>query len=314
MIGVSGPALARSCHEAGVLPFLASGHLLEGNTLADELAAVSDLRVGIGFIGHSALERHWDRFVRVLEQHRPPVVQFFAPSVVRRDGVSNIQLAKEYGALTMAQVGSVAEAEEALNENVDALIAQGSEAGGHGLRIELGNATLPLAQALLETSGDTPVLAAGGIVDGRGVAAALSLGCDGVVLGTRLWATTESEGPLAYKERIVQATSPDDTCRTTVFDHLLNQDSSVPWPAPYDSLGTLRNETTRRFDSHVDLTAAMKTDPSVLEGFRQAVRDRNPDVAPVLSGQGAGRIDKIEPATEVLLRIEREYKSILMGK
>ena len=95
---------------------------------------------------------------------------------------------------------------------------------------------------------DIVVLAAGGIVDGRGLAAALSLGCDGAVLGTRLWASQEAMGDEsgAKRDALVKADC-DDVMRTKVFDILQDVGSSNPWPQPFDSVGALKNETTAKW-------------------------------------------------------------------
>ena len=99
----------------------------------------------------------------------------------------------------------------------DIIVAQGTEAGGHGG----GRSTLPLVPAVVDmiarSGRDVPVVAAGGIADGRGLAAALMLGADGVLMGTRFYVASEALASSAAKARIVAA-SGDDTVRTTVFD------------------------------------------------------------------------------------------------
>jgi nitronate monooxygenase len=247
MAGASGGRLAAETCRTGALGFIAAGHLSDVSQLDAEIAlfrqtAPADAPLCIGFIGYSALQDSagWARYKSVLEQHKPQVVQFFAPAIVYSSSgeprVSNVSLAQEYSAKVVAQVGSVQQGIEALDAGVDCLVAQGSEAGGHGLRRELGNGTLALAARLVSVAAKShphvPVLAAGGIVDGRGVAAVLALGCDGAVLGTRLWASQEAMGPDLFKERLVAAASCDDVIRSTVFDHIQNAYHATPWPEP----------------------------------------------------------------------------------
>ena len=108
---------------------------------------------------------------------------------------------------------SVDEAKRAADAGVDAITAQGTEAGGHTGRMS----TLPLVPAVVDAVAPLPVLAAGGIADGRGVAAALVLGADGVWIGTRFLATDECGVPDDYKARVLAA-SGGDTVLTEVFD------------------------------------------------------------------------------------------------
>ena len=103
-------------------------------------------------------------------------------------------------------------------------IAQGAEGGGHGI----SRSTFPFVPAVVDVAPNIPVVAAGGIGDGRGLAAALMLGADGVLVGTRFYASREAAGPLAAKDRIVAGTG-DRTIRSILFDIARRN----VWPAPY---------------------------------------------------------------------------------
>ena len=283
----------------------------------------------LGFIGHSAFgsEQGWRRVQHILETHRPDVVQFFAPAVGSKpdswvddhsfpDTIgNNIELAQSYSAKVLAQVGSFAQAEAAQQAGVDGLMVQGNEAGGHGLRRELGNGTLPLARSVVQLAErwDVPVLAGGGIVDGAGVAPVLALGCDGAVLGTRLWASHEGLGKEQYKQRLVETVSCDQVVRTTVFDQIQNAYSQTPWPQPFDSLGALRNQTSDEWDGRSQELGNVLQDESphgkpnaFLNAYRQASKDQDADIGAVLAGQGVGLIHGIEPAHDIVCRINRE--------
>lgn len=260
MAGVSGGLLASRVCRAGGLGFIAAGHFRDLPALETEIAiffqdgrrqlqgglvdVASDHNVrtvkgvdaainklSIGFIGHSSLstEEGWENYEYILRKYQPLAVQFFAPSIVHRPSRgTNVTLAKKYGTKFIAQVGSIREAKEAMQHDIDAIICQGSEAGGHGLRRNLGNSTMALTSQvyrMIRESGKhksdektvIPVLAAGGIVSGKHLASALCL-CDGAVLGTRFWASEESLGNTALQQTLVRSNSCDDVVRTTVFD------------------------------------------------------------------------------------------------
>ena len=138
------------------------------------------------------------------------------------------------GSLLMMQIGSVEEALHAAECGVDIIIAQGWEAGGH-VRGEV--ATLPLVSSVVDALGSLPVLAAGGICDGRGLAAVLCLGAAGAWVGTRFLASEEASTAPEYVEQVLKAQATD-TVHTTIFDRT--------WPgAPHR---VLRNSTYRAWE------------------------------------------------------------------
>lgn len=160
--------------------------------------------------------------VNVCIEERVPVLSFFwgdpSPYVAR---------AHAAGLKVVDQVGSVQSAQRAARAGVDVIIAQGVEAGGH---IAGQVTTMALVPRVVDAVSPTPVVAAGGIADARGVVAALALGAEGVVLGTRFLATPEANVHPLYQQRVVEA-SEEDTVRTTLFGR--------GWPhAPYRVLRT----------------------------------------------------------------------------
>jgi nitronate monooxygenase len=155
-----------------------------------------------------------------------------------------------------------------------------------------------------------PVLAAGGIVDGHDLVSILGLGADGVVIGTRLWASEEAMGPKAYKEALVETKNCDDVVRTQVFDMICNSYKSTKWPAPYDSSGVLRNLMTAEWDTRLHELEDEIDHPSngtnVAVKLKKAVEGHRPDTAFVYSGQGVGKISSIEPAYDIIHNIQKE--------
>ena len=157
-----------------------------------------------------------------LSHHPPAIMLSFG------DATPFLPKVKRAGTLAICQVQSLAQARAVLIAGADIIVAQGTEAGGHGGR----RSTLPLVPAgvdMIARSGrDVPLVAAGGIGDRRGLAAALMLGADGVLMGTRFYVASEALASSAAKARIVAA-SGDDTVRTSVFDIARGYD----WPPQY---------------------------------------------------------------------------------
>lgn len=324
MAGVSGGLLAAEVTKAGGLGMIAAGHFQDAHELEREIEIFQDqtkeLQEGthsglaIGFIGFSSLgsPAGWRNYVYILQKYQPKAVQFFAPAIIinKESGQSNVEVAHEHGAKFIAQIGSIQAAKEAIQHNVDAIICQGSEAGGHGLRRELGNSTMALASQTsnLTRNKNTPVLAAGGIVTGKHVASLLCV-CDGVSIGTRYWACKESIGNTTIQAKLVENNSCDDVIRTTIFDQIQNElaTQATRWRYPYDSVGVIRNRTTTEWEgkssNELDL-AISNTD--LLERYKLSRKESDSNFVPTLAGEGVGEIDSIEGAYDVTLRLERE--------
>src|SRR5204863_2301353 len=160
---------------------------------------------------------------------RVPVISFFW-----RDPSALVPRAKAGGAIVLHTVGSAADARRAVDCGIDVVVAQGWEAGGH---VRGTVATLPLVPAVVDAVAPAPVVAAGGIADGRGLAAVLALGAAGAWVGTRFLAARESAIHPAYRARILAA-GEGDTFYGTLFDR--------GWPdAPHR---TLRNSTVEAWE------------------------------------------------------------------
>lgn len=316
----------------------------------------------IGFIGHSTFPNSdingesmdsggWERLEYVLQTYQPSMVQFFAPATSYRylrksqshpnDGTpqreSNIQLVHrctDHNTKVFVQVGTVAEAIEAVENNADGIMVQGSEAGGHGVRRELGSGTLSLVAnvihcirggAAIQTNDslssviwnpDTiPILAAGGIVDGTTMAAVMALGCDGVVIGTRFWASSESIGLTTMKDKLVTTISCDDVARTTTFDWIQNTYSKTPWPKPYDSVGAIKNETYYQWEDRTNelASALQSSNNEIIPPYQRACIDGNTDIALVHAGEGIGQIHSIESAYNLVHTISDDAMTVIQN-
>ncbi|MFI5906885.1 NAD(P)H-dependent flavin oxidoreductase [Dactylosporangium sp. NPDC051541] len=218
------------------------------------------------------------------------------------------------GVKVFEQVGSVAAAVEAADAGVDVVVAQGQEAGGHNF------ATLPLFALLplvADAVGDRAlILAAGGIADGRGLAAALMLGADGGWVGTRLVATEESAAHPGYKDRLLAA-GAEETVRTSLFG---------PETPQFNPMRVLRNRVVREWAGR---TTDIPDSPLPLIGETVLGGERVPmhrfsNLVPMrdattgdleemalLSGQGVGLVTELLPAAEVIARMTKEAESLL---
>jgi nitronate monooxygenase len=207
---------------------------------------------------------------------------------------------KETGCKLICQVQDVEGALAAEAAGADFIVAQGTEAGGHGAEHA---STLPLVPAVVDAVDATPVLAAGGIADGRGLAAALMLGAHGVLIGTRFYASIEALGHEQAKEQIVAARG-SDTKRTQVFDVV----RGLQWPEEYTGRA-LRNDFLERWDGWEKQLATAPDGED--ETFREAEQEGDTDIAVVWCGEAADLISDVPATTELLRRIGAEAEGCL---
>lgn len=290
MAFAAGGALAASVTRAGGLGIIGGGYG-DPTWLEEQFAAAQGERVGVGFITWS-LRKSPSLLTGVL-RHRPAAVMlsFGDP----RPFVEEIRAA---GALLICQCQDLEHVMDAVDVGADIVIAQGAEAGGHGALRGLSTLVPEVADHLAQHAPDTLLLAAGGIADGRGLAAALVLGADGVLVGTRLWASREALVKPRHHEKILQ-TAGDGTVRTRVPD-IARQ---LPWPRGFTAR-IARNAFTERWHGHED-----ELEHSLaVEGpkYRQAFEAGDPDHTAVWFGEAAGLIDAIEPAATIVDRMVSE--------
>jgi len=253
----------------------------------------SKARFGIGFITWSMAKN--PRLLELVLERKPVAIMlsFGSPAPfaerIKRDGT-----------IVICQVQSVAMAKEAAAAGADILVVQGTEGGGHGaLR---GLFTL-LPETVDAVRGDIHVVAAGGIADGRGLAAALMLGAGGVLMGTRFYASLEAAGVQAAKERIRDATG-DDTVRSIVFDISRRN----IWPAPFTGRCLRNQHTDRWFRREIELIRHLDEEAVKYALARAA---GNLDIAAVIAGEAAGLIHDIASVQDVIQRIIHEASAVL---
>ncbi len=295
---VADARLTQAVSLAGGFGILGGGYG-DADWLAAELPALAaakaaaGLRFGVGFITWS-LARQPHLLDQALEARPDAVWLSFG------DPAPFAERIRAAGALVICQVQSVAMAVEAVAKGADIVVAQGSEAGGHGA----SRGTFALVPAVVDAVGDKAVVvAAGGVADGRGLAAALMLGAQGVVVGTRFYASQEAAGHQAAKERIVQA-SGDDTVRGLVFDISRRN----VWPAPFTGR-CLVNAHSEAWTGRE--TALMQHAAEIAPRYQAAREAGDFDMAAVIAGEGAGLVKDIPPAGAIVRDIVERAEGLL---
>ena len=292
---VADARLTAAVSAAGGLGILGGGYGDE-HWLARELNLLeqSRARFGVGFITWS-MAKQPKLLDLALERHPAAVMLSFGDP---RPFVDRI---KRAGAILICQIQSAALAREAAAAGADILVAQGGEAGGHGVSRGL----VALVPEVVDAIGAAiPVAAAGGIADGRGLAAALMLGASGVLMGTRFYATEEAAGAQAAKERIRAATG-DDTLRSIVFDISRRN----VWPAPFAGRCLRNAHLDRWFGREVELLRHQEEEAAK---YATARREEDFEVAAVIAGESSGLVRDISSAHDVVERVAREASALLV--
>lgn len=205
------------------------------------------------------------------------------------------------GVPLILQVTDLAEARQAVQLGADVIVAQGTEAGGHGAR--RGRSTLPFVPVVVDLAAPTPVLAAGGIADGRGLAAVLALGAAGALIGTRFQATAESLADPAIKKAIV-AGRGEDTERSTILDIVRGS----RWPATHPG----RTLSHPFLDQWRGREAELAADPAAArQAYRDGVARGELPPLPVWAGECTDLITDLPPAAELVAALAGQAEDAL---
>ena len=298
----SGGALSAACARSGALGLVGGGYgdlawTQREYTLAQHLLqdAPSALRrLGCGFITWK-LDEDASALDWLLRQAHVPaavMLSFGDP----RPYAARI---RARGAALICQIQQLSQLPWALEAGAQVIVAQGTEAGGHGINALQGRSTLAwvpeLADVLARQASEVMLLAAGGVGDGRGVAAALMLGADGVLMGSRLWATQESLAAVGAKQQAVH-TNGDGTARSAVFDILRRKN----WPAPYD-FRAIRNALHLAWEDRIDDLAR---DPQAARAdYDAGVQAGDFSRAHATVGEAVGLIHDLPAAGDLIERI-----------
>ncbi|MCV7413213.1 oxidoreductase [Mycobacterium florentinum] len=296
MAMASGGRLAAAVTAAGGLGLIGGGYG-NGDWLRREFDLAGDARVGCGFITWSLAQRP-ELLEQALERQPAAIMLSFGDL---RPFAERVRAA---GVALIAQVQNLEHARRALDTGVDIVVAQGGEAGGHGMTARSTFTLVPdVVDLVAARSPETLVAAAGGVADGRGLAAALALGADGALVGTRLWASTEALVSPRAQERAIAA-SGDDTLRTRVYDVVRQLD----WPGDYNARA-LGNRFLDTWHGNEDqLSAAL---PEAVETFEKAVAAEDFDAAAILVGEAIGLVRDVRPAADIVHDMARDAERIL---
>lgn len=290
----SNATLAAAVSNAGGLGSIGAANVTVDN-LRNEIERVRRLTDRPFVVNHLVSNLDRDAFSLTLKMRVPGV------SFALGDAGDLVQQAHDSGALVIQQVHSVAQARQAADRGADVIIAQGGEAGGFGQNV----AALALVPQVVDAVRPVPVLAAGGIADGRGLAAALMLGAQGVNLGTRFLASVEAPVADGYKRAILAAQS-ESTTKVDVWNDFM--------PAPgRGGYGTVPRAIRTPFIESWEARraeAAKNADQLRSEMMGAAQQGRFHEYVP-FAGQSVGLIDEILPAGEIVIRIVMEARRVL---
>lgn len=307
MGGAAGARLAAAVSQAGALGMIGGSGSTPGLTQAERLRravaeyrSLTDRPFGVGFI--STLREPDGRYRA--DDLQAVALDAGVPSVMHsfRVPADLIAEARRRGATVICQVQTVAMAREALDAGADVLVAQGYDGGGHVGAI----GTLSIVPAIVDIAGAVPVLAAGGIVDGRGLAAALMLGAAGASLGTRFYAAVEADVAPFVQDRLVAA-GTDDTVWTRAYDVVRNADFG-----PTVAGRVVRNAFTDVWNDAPD--AARAAADRLVAEIEAAEQAGDASAVSVWSGTGVGLVRDVEPAAGIVRGVCAEAERIVRAR
>jgi nitronate monooxygenase len=291
MGGMSGGALAAAVSNAGGLGIIGGGRE-DPDWLELQLEIVTSRTSkpwGVGF-------QSWATDAATVEgavAHRPDAVMlsFGDPRPL-------VEPVRRAGAKLIIQVTDLDEARQALEVGADVIVAQGTEAGGHGGR----RSTLPFVPVVVDLAAPVPVLAAGGIADGRGVAASLALGAAGALLGTRFLVCGDALVP-AYVAKAILDGGGEDTERSRISDVA----RGAPWPSKW-AARTLRN---RIYDQWRGREEEFAADPAAQQAYQDAVAAGELPPGPVWASEAIDLITELDQPADLVPRLAAEAERAL---
>ena len=296
MGGGSGPELAAAVSNAGALGTLASIAMRaeDVHKAVEETRKLTDRPFALNVVTFPWAP-FWEEVMATALDVRPPVM-----TLSFGDPLPALKRCQAAGIPTIVQVQDLAGAKAALEMKPTALIVQGNEAGGHTGR----RGTLSFAAQVLDLAGDVPVLLAGGIANGRGLAAAIAMGAAGVVIGTRFKATVEFGGHPLHKQAIVASDGSN-----TIYDEVVDLARGGLWPNGVTGR-VIRSPFTDEWDGRdAELEAAVRSFERPQQFMAQY--ENRPEMQLNWAGESSGLVDEVLPAAEVVRRTVAHAEALL---
>ncbi|KAB5571818.1 FMN-dependent 2-nitropropane dioxygenase [Coniochaeta sp. 2T2.1] len=322
MLGITTGRLAAAVTSAGGLGFVAGGFDFAPSspqlrTLSSELASarsalgladrpLTPAPIGVGFIlSHHSASRFAETAIPVLLEHSPQAVWLFAPGPDPEKGGDLqrgiVEALKHSGFTVFVQVGTVGAARRAVRDGADVVVAQGVDAGGHQFAKGAGVVSLvPEVRSMLDeefAGKEVALVAAGGIVDGRGVAAALALGAEGAVMGTRFMLSKESVTP-EYGRKVITETVDGGTATVKTPFHDEIRGTIDIWPEFYDGRGIAGA-------SYKDHASGMSLEDN-LKKYDAAKEAGDHSRTVTWAGTGVGLVKRDIPAGDIVKEVREE--------
>ena len=295
MAFAAGGTLAAAVSRAGGLGLIGGGYGDNG-WLDEQFALAAGERVGVGFITWS-LRKSPSLLTNILRYRPVAVMLSFGDP---RPFVDEIH---EAGTKVVCQCQNIGHVMDAVDACADIVVAQGAEAGGHGA--SRGTMTLvpEAADFLAQNAPETLLVSAGGIADGRGLAASLMLGADGALIGTRFWASEEALVHKNHHDSILESYG-DETIRTEVADIV----REISWPRGFTARIRQNAFTNRWHGKEAALKAVVDAEAP---RYRQAFAAGDPNNTGVWFGEAAGLINSIDSAGNIVEKISSEAERLL---
>jgi nitronate monooxygenase len=292
MARVAGGALASAVSQAGGLGFIGAGYS-NADWLEQQLNIASGNKIGIGFISWRLAQA--PELLTQSLSHKPVAIMLSFG-----DPKPFVDEIKASNAKLICQIQTVKDAVNAVKCGADIIVAQGSEAGGHGAF----RGTFSLVPAVVDAVKPVPVIAAGGIADGRGLVGAMALGAEGALMGTRFYASTEALGGVGEKQLLVN-TDGDHTIRSSIFDVA----RGLTWPSPFTAR-SLQNKFTKKWQHECNLKDKM--DSAVRNQYLKACEIGDLSIAGIFAGESIDLIRDIMPVKKIMEEIIMRAELILL--
>ena len=294
---IAGGRLAAAVSNAGGLGLIGGGYG-DGGWLEREFSAAGNARVGCGFITWS-LAQQPELLDQVLARQPAAVMLSFGPVAAFAAQI------RQSGVPVICQVQSMAHAREAVGAGAEVIVAQGGEAGGHSGSRSTFTLVSEVADYLAKTAPDTLLVAAGGVADGRSLAAALMLGADGVLIGSRLVASSEALTPQGFHDAIIAADG-DATIKTSVIDLVRN----YHWPGDFSGRA-LKNSFVSEWHGRESALTDSSSNASETERYWTAFTSGDADNAGVFMGEAVGLIHDVQPAAQIIEEMVAQAHGLL---